>query len=32
MVGEGAHTLHENFVLARVPERIALLRELIRAL
>jgi glutamate carboxypeptidase len=29
MVGEGAHTLHENFQLNRVEDRIALLRELI---
>jgi glutamate carboxypeptidase len=29
MVGEGAHTLNENFLLNRVEDRIALLRELI---
>ncbi len=29
MIGEGAHTLNENFLLNRVEDRIALLRELI---
>jgi glutamate carboxypeptidase len=29
MVGEGAHTLQENFLLDRVEDRVALLRELI---
>jgi glutamate carboxypeptidase len=32
MVGEGAHTLQENFLLNRVEDRIALLRELILAI
>lgn len=32
MVGEGAHTLHENFLINRVEDRIALLRELVIAL
>ncbi len=32
MVGEGAHTLQENFFLNRVEDRIALLRELILAI
>lgn len=32
MVGEGAHTLHENFLLNRVDDRIALLRDLILAI
>ena len=31
-VGEGAHTLHENFLVERVPDRAALLAKLLAAL